>query len=118
MTLTSFIPIVDLFAGPGGLGEGFTSLKDGRAFKIAVSAEMDTNAHKTLRHRAFYRILKKQGGKALESYYDFCNGVSEEPFNASTIQAWKESGEEAQLLTLGISKDNDSLRKIINKCLV
>ena len=116
MTLTRSIPIVDLFAGPGGLGEGFTSLKDGRAFKIAVSAEMDTNAHKTLRLRAFYRILKKQGGKALESYYDFCNGVSEEPFNASTIQAWKESGEEAQLLTLGISKDNDSLRKIINKC--
>lgn len=115
MTLTNSIPIVDLFAGPGGLGEGFTSLNGGNRFKIEVSAEMDPSAHKTLRLRAFYRILKKQGGKALKSYYDFCNGESEKPFNSSTKQAWKESGEEAQLLTLGIPKDNDSLRTIINR---
>lgn len=30
------IQVVDLFAGPGGLGEGFTSFGDGRRFDIVV----------------------------------------------------------------------------------
>ena len=51
------IPIVDLFAGPGGLGEGFSALRrDGRPiFKIGVSIEKDAFAHQTLELRAFYR---------------------------------------------------------------
>ena len=109
------IPIVDLFAGPGGLGEGFTSLNNGNAFNIVVSAEMDPNAHKTLRLRAFYRILKKQGAKALESYYKYCNGEALEPFDYTNLQAWNESGEEAKQLTLGSPKDNQILRNIIKK---
>ena len=52
------IPVVDLFAGPGGLGEGFSALKNGEAFKIIVSAEKDPIAHETLRLRAFFRLLK------------------------------------------------------------
>ena len=43
------IPIIDLFAGPGGLGEGFTSVVDennNRFFKIALSIEKDEFAHK------------------------------------------------------------------------
>ena len=38
------IPVIDLFAGPGGLGEGFSSITrpDGtRAFKIQLSIEKD-----------------------------------------------------------------------------
>lgn len=51
------IPIIDLFAGPGGLGEGFSSVpsRNKRAFDIKLSVEMDTNAHKTLELRSFYR---------------------------------------------------------------
>lgn len=52
------IPIIDLFAGPGGLGEGFSSLDNNKAFNIIVSAEKDPFAHKTLRLRAFFRLLK------------------------------------------------------------
>ena len=52
------IPVIDLFAGPGGLGEGFSSvfLNDNeRAFDIKLSIEKDENAHKTLELRSFTR---------------------------------------------------------------
>jgi DNA (cytosine-5)-methyltransferase 1 len=52
------IPVIDLFAGPGGLGEGFSSVLNSqkeRVFKIKVSIEMDEHAHKTLELRAFTR---------------------------------------------------------------
>ena len=111
------IQIVDLFAGPGGLGEGFSSLENGEAFKIIVSAEMESSAHQTLRLRlrAFYRILKKQGANALKDYYDFCNGIRDLPFSEKTKAAWNESGIEAQQLTLGKSEDNATLHSLIDK---
>lgn len=48
--LPSTFGIVDLFAGPGGLGEGFASLvEDGHApFRIGISVEKETSAHLTL----------------------------------------------------------------------
>ncbi|MGI9458720.1 MAG: DNA cytosine methyltransferase, partial [Pirellulales bacterium] len=53
------IPVLDLFAGPGGLGEGFAAhrgAKSGSArFNIHLSIEKDTNAVKTLRLRSFFR---------------------------------------------------------------
>ncbi len=54
------IHVVDLFAGPGGLGEGFSSYEDqsGRPrFQIALSIEKDPYAHQTLELRAFTRRL-------------------------------------------------------------
>ena len=57
-TKRGLIPIIDLFAGPGGLGEGFMSLKDDdekSVFDIKLSIEKDKNAHKTLLWRSFYR---------------------------------------------------------------
>ena len=49
------IPIIDLFAGPGGLGEGFSSVFNNNrsVFDIKVSIEKDENAHKTLELRAY-----------------------------------------------------------------
>ena len=52
------IKVIDLFSGPGGLGEGFAAAEDGDAFRISVSAEMETSAHSTLTMRAFYRLAK------------------------------------------------------------
>jgi DNA (cytosine-5)-methyltransferase 1 len=112
MRANNSIPIVDLFAGPGGLGEGFSSL-DGYPFRIVVSAEMDPHAHATLKMRALYRALKRKGGAALSAYYDFCNNGIDFP-NTPIIQACiKESQEEAQQLTLGDPKDNEKLDNII-----
>lgn len=64
------IPIIDLFAGPGGLGEGFSSvLKNSECvFDIKLSIEKDNDAHKTLELRSFFRKFKK-GNIPLE-YYD------------------------------------------------
>jgi DNA (cytosine-5)-methyltransferase 1 len=56
------IPVIDLFAGPGGLGEGFASLSqpDGSpAFKIRLSVEKDEDAHQTLQLRSFYRQFSR-----------------------------------------------------------
>jgi DNA (cytosine-5)-methyltransferase 1 len=51
------IPVIDLFAGPGGLGEGFSSFNGprGERFRIGLSIEKDPIAHQTLMLRAFLR---------------------------------------------------------------
>ncbi|MFD2882993.1 hypothetical protein ACFS4T_08705 [Pseudomonas lini] len=69
--LSKPIQIVDLFAGPGGLGEGFASSGNGTRFEIVVSAEMDPVARETLKLRAFYRLLKLKKPDRLCDYYDF-----------------------------------------------
>lgn len=69
------VPIIDLFAGPGGLGEGFSAPPERSsksAFKIRLSIEMDSQAHKTLRLRSFYRQFGY--GSAPEEYYRYLRG--------------------------------------------
>jgi DNA (cytosine-5)-methyltransferase 1 len=65
------IPVIDLFAGPGGLGEGFSgySVKNKSVFKIKVSIEKDELAHKTLLTRAFFRQFPS--GAAPREYYEY-----------------------------------------------
>ncbi|WP_374581576.1 DNA cytosine methyltransferase [Pseudoduganella sp.] len=112
------IKIVDLFAGPGGLGEGFSSLE---SFRIAVSAEMESSAHATLRLRAFYRILQRRGATAIAPYFDLCNGKLPVPrdstplpeWDARTAEAWIEACGEALQLTLGEPQSNTLLDKAI-----
>lgn len=52
------VPIIDLFAGPGGLGEGFSQIgwREGAPFfKIGLSVEKEASAHRTLKLRSFLR---------------------------------------------------------------
>jgi len=114
--LTQPIQVVDLFAGPGGLGEGFTSFGDGGRFEIIVSAEKDEKAWKTLRLRAFYRLLKKKKPSHLSEYYDFCNQESaSETFSPSedTEELWNEAAAEAKCITLGSKEGNELLDDIL-----
>lgn len=60
------ITVIDLFAGPGGLGEGFSNCSPYSPFDIHVSVEYEQNAHNTLTLRSFYRKLNPQ---ELEQYY-------------------------------------------------
>ncbi|RKQ57833.1 DNA (cytosine-5)-methyltransferase 1 [Vogesella indigofera] len=116
-TNTPPIPVVDLFAGPGGLGEGFSSLQNGRGFQIAVSAEKDPIAHQTLRLRAFYRLLHSRRPEKLTDYYRFCNGESEKPFSCDTIDLWNQAGEEALCIEIGSTKGNAALDAAIQHAL-
>ena len=68
------IPVVDLFAGPGGLGEGFAALRrnNRRAFRICLSVENNPIAYETLKLRSFFREFPS--GKAPAAYYEFVQG--------------------------------------------
>lgn len=93
--------IVDIFAGPGGLAEGFSRVAgpDGeRAFGIALSVEKDATAHSTLRLRAFLR----QFDRFPDEYYAWLNGDRGEPDWAELYPLeWAEAVEEAWQLELG-----------------
>ncbi|MGY3687586.1 DNA cytosine methyltransferase [Vibrio coralliilyticus] len=73
---SSDVLVIDLFAGPGGLGEGMSAVtnEDGRQpFKIGVSVEKELGAHTTLTTRALYRKLKDTPD-SLESYFQYLRG--------------------------------------------
>lgn len=116
-TLAAPIQVVDLFAGPGGLGEGFSSVGDGIAFEIVVSAEMDPKAWQTLRLRAFYRLLKRKMPERLFEYYDYCNTSSASDFSPSAVTRvlWDEAGEEAKCITLGTDLGNGTLDRALDE---
>jgi len=113
------INIIDLFAGPGGLGEGFfayTTHKN-HPFKIRMSVEMETNAHRTLQLRAFYRQFT---GNAPDDYYDYVRNPSKKArdilFDKYPNQA-KAAIEETlfQPRELGKSSDDAVIEKQLKK---
>jgi len=61
---------IDLFAGAGGLSEGFIQA----GFNPIAHVEMNTMASQTLETRAAYHYLKKQGGDALQIFYAYERG--------------------------------------------
>lgn len=113
-TLPERIQIVDLFAGPGGLGEGFASSGGGNRFETVVSAEMDPIARETLKLRAFYRLLKLKNPARLDDYYNFCNGITEKPFSDESEIQWIEADGEARRITLGTEAGDEELDKILD----
>jgi len=75
MAIKTPFPVIDLFAGPGGLGEGFSSLVDThgrREFNLRVSIEKDGVAHRTLSLRALFRAFKQH--QVPDCYYDYLRG--------------------------------------------
>jgi DNA (cytosine-5)-methyltransferase 1 len=104
--------IIDLFAGPGGLGEGFAALNEGRTFNIAVSAEMEASAHQTLTLRSFFRHVQGDP-KALRAYYDFCNSDRAPHPRDLFPAAWAVATGEARQLTLGKPEHNALLDALI-----
>lgn len=98
------IAIVDLFSGPGGLGEGFSSClgsNNSRRYKIHLSIEKEPSAHKTLRMRAFLRRFEAFP----EEYYAWLNGKSAEPdWRVLFPREWEAAEDEARCLELGTTE--------------
>lgn len=116
MTKRKPIPVIDLFAGPGGLGEGFSSILDvdrSPYFSLKVSAEKDPVAHKTLSLRSLYRKFPK--GKAPDCYYDYIRGsISRYALfsHPDAAEAGREALEEARNFELGKDDPEDLDRRI------
>lgn len=117
--------VIDLFAGPGGLGEGFSRFMDGKAFQIMLSAEMDEHAHQTLQLRSFYRHAKlgaangdKEAQKALDSYYAWCNGESEHNPLEGDSPIVRKVKDEALRVTLGTPEGNATVDEILRRKLL
>jgi DNA (cytosine-5)-methyltransferase 1 len=104
------ISVVDLFAGPGGLAEGFSRVIDDdglRVFNIVLSVEKEASAHKTLRLRAF---LRQFGRSYPNDYYDWLHKGGDEPNWAELFPTqWATACEEAQRLTLGEPSSDEVL---------
>lgn len=102
--MPSTFGIVDLFAGPGGLGEGFASLvEDGHApFRIGISVEKEASAHRTLTLRAFLREYHARHETLPRQFIDFHAGLASEPdWSAVDPEAWRHASDEARALELG-----------------
>lgn len=68
------IKVIDIFAGPGGLSEGFAAVLDEKGrpvFDVMLSIEKDAQAHATLQLRTFFRQFCEQ---APDDYYQFLRG--------------------------------------------
>ena len=115
--MNTFIPVIDLFAGPGGLGEGFSAFDshDHRPFKIKLSIEKEGNAHSTLVLRAFFREFAPSSTP--EEYYDYLRGkiTRDELFTKFPEQA-ATARNQAWHIELGCGNpSNDEIdRRIIN----
>lgn len=93
--------IIDLFAGPGGLGEGFSAAgrERGASMKVRLSVEKEATEVDTLRLRAFLRSF---GEGFPKEYYQSLNSSRTLPFWKDLYPSeWKQAEEEARQLELG-----------------
>ncbi|MCX3263714.1 DNA cytosine methyltransferase [Pedobacter agri] len=102
------IPVIDLFAGPGGLAEGFSSLsRNGkRYYQVRLSIEMDAQARETLKLRAFLRQFPIN--ELPEDYYHFLSGsISLEKLYSNFSGEHRLADQEAWQATLGKTQENE-----------
>lgn len=114
---TKPISVIDLFAGPGGLGEGFSSSQDEgrRQFRSVLSIEKNASAHRTLQLRAFFRMFPS--GQAPDEYYQLAQGkISLQELYAAYPDQAMQAAEEAWRTELGESAVAD-VRQRIQKAL-
>lgn len=112
------IPIIDIFAGPGGLGEGFSTLEKleyGNSFRVVLSIEKDEVACKTLKLRSIKRYLERVGQEDL--YFSLLQGkISRFEFDSIplVIEAANEASAEVMNAELGKNAPSDFDRRIRN----
>ena len=111
MARSTPIPVIDLFAGPGGLCEGFSSIRDGSGsacFTTRISIEKDRVAHRTLLLRAAFR--KFEGASAPDAYYDYVRGAipREDLIRSPRMrEALEDASQEARCAELGVDPHSE-----------
>lgn len=113
--MSSEFAIIDLFAGPGGLGEGFSQAgRNGEvSMKIHLSVEMETNAVQTLRLRSF---LRRFGDKFPAEYYEALNNGAEFPNWLELYpDEWNCAVQEVRQLVLGEPGVFDEIAEVIDE---
>lgn len=115
---TGEILVIDLFSGPGGLGEGVSSCtheNGNKPFRIGVSVEKELSAHKTLTTRAFYRKIKDISG-GIEDYYQYARGIisRDELFGKYPVQA-QEASEETLGGPRALGEDNELIHQRVTE---
>lgn len=127
MTVADKIPVIDLFAGPGGLGEGFSAYTPDEIefpFRIGLSVEKDPVARETLRLRSFFRQFHRDD--VPEVYYrmlrcefdrkEFPDRLQDE--GPDLLRKWKAADDEAMRAEMGASEEiNREISSRINKVL-
>lgn len=108
--------VIDVFAGPGGLGEGFAAFgyRTGKfPFKLSLSIEKDPTAHSTLMLRSFYRQFPQDD--IPREYWEYARGniTKTELFNLYPLQA-KAAAAEAQCIELGKTSHHE-VKKLISQ---
>lgn len=114
--MPSTFGIVDLFAGPGGLGEGFASfIENGRMpFRIGISVEKESSAHRTLTLRAFLRDYTRRYHALPEQFIEFHSGAVPEPdWSAVDPEGWQHAIDEARALELGTQEASAAVDNVI-----
>jgi DNA (cytosine-5)-methyltransferase 1 len=109
-------PVIDLFAGAGGLGEGFTSFttsNDRRPFRTALAIEKDSSAHSTLLLRSFFK--KFPAGNIPDAYWSYAKSEisREELFTLYPSQA-ERAINETKCIELG-ETTHAEVQKLIHK---
>lgn len=108
---TKPVPVIDLFAGPGGLCEGFSSVVDSaglRRFNVKLSIEKDAIAHRTLMLRAIFRKFPKDN--IPPCYYDYvCGRINLESFlaHSDVKDLAVQAANEARCAELGVTPANE-----------
>lgn len=108
------IPVIDIFAGPGGLGEGFSRcVIDGRrSFRVKLSIEKESSAHRTLRLRSLYRSIL-ESGEHLDGYYESLeHGGNWETIRSQYPVLAEQAEKEAWCAELGKTAAGDVDRRI------
>ena len=104
------LPIIDIFAGPGGLGEGFSRA----GFDVVLSIEKDYIACNTLKLRKFYYEFSE---KPPSLYYEVIKGYTcIDELKHNYPREWKTA--EDKVLQIEINSTNETLvHKRISKVL-
>lgn len=108
--------VVDLFAGPGGLGEGFASSVDEKGcsrFTSVVSIERDEFSHQTLLLRHFIRQFPES--EVPDDYYAFLAGdISRDQLYRRYPAAHRHAASSALQISLG-SESHAQVQEIIRE---